>query len=166
MMSKVRIFINGTTLNYMEDNIVPEMNVIQGIKKLLRQNNHFEFYILNFCSQENAHEKEEINLFLDNFIPQIPSEKRLFMPIGEDMEKYLPQGIQLKDVLIDNASSRLKNWQYKGGIGIQILNGRNNAEEWSGARIDCRLDALLFAYQLQYFIVSAVQDEYEFDGKW
>lgn len=172
-MSNIRVFISavGTlfhwnSINGLEEDMIPESNVIQGIKKLMRKNEDFEFYTLDYYSKENVYEKEEINAFLDKFIPQIPKERRLFVPKGEDREKYMSQGIQSKDVLIGDCTLDLKDWAYKGGVGIQILNGRNNDEEWNGARLDCRLDSLLLAYQLQYFIVSSMQDEYEFERKW
>lgn len=167
-------FFNGNQIHIMKKpikergfftNLKPEKNVLKGIKKLIKKHEKsFEFYTLTNYSKVNSNEQSEKNILLEKYIPEIPRENRLFVPEGESMEDYIPNGIQITDVLVDDYAENLNKWKGKGGIGVQVLNGKNNDDEkWSGAKIDCRLDSLLFSYQLKYFVVDAVQDKDEFE---
>lgn len=107
---------------------------------------------------------EEQQAWLDRYLPEIPQENRLFVPLGQSKAQALGRPLTQEDVLVDGFSRNLPDWEKAGGVGIQSLNQANDAlTPWQGAfvRVEWNGDAVaaqvLLAGQdtLEHLIFSA-----------
>lgn len=107
----------------------PMMNVIQAIKEVVRSHPNVEVFILSAALQ-NDYAVPEKNAWLDKYLPEIDKDHRVFSVYGEDKGKYINQK---GDILLDDYSKNLVEWEAKGGKGIKILNGVNwSKKSWKG----------------------------------
>ena len=126
-------------------------NVIDGIRELMKSD-QYEFFVAS-CYLDDTGDcspLSEKNKWLDEELPEIGKSHRIFIPNGEDKTKYVPGGIRSTDVLLDDYTKNLKEWEAAGGIGIKVLNGLNATKgTWQGARIQNSLSGREFAENLK-----------------
>lgn len=109
----------------------PNINILKETKKLIEDGK--SIFILSSFLTDSEFALKEKNLWLDKYLPELPREKRIFVPYGDSKYKYLPSKITPSDYLIDDYTKNLLDWQQAGGIGIKFLNGINHINGvWQG----------------------------------
>jgi len=72
---------------------------------------------------------EEKNIWIDQFIPNIDKEHRIFVPCGIDKASFVVDALRHfltnKHVLVDDYTENLTGWHQAGGRAIKWLNGIN-----------------------------------------
>jgi hypothetical protein len=111
----------------------PQDKVIKAVKKLI--NAGHEVYTLSAYHKEVTETVDEKNDWLDQYLPEIDYDHRIFTHVGTEKTEYIPYGLQEDDVLLDDYNPNLVNWAEKGGIGIKLLNGINSAKSWDGVSV-------------------------------
>lgn len=140
-MAKIYVDMDGTLAKWHSEKSIEEVasagyfrslepiiSVVNAIRELCKTE---DVYILSsvFVDDHSINEKNE---WLDKYLPEIPSKKRVFVPYGMDKSVYLHSyiGTEHTDILIDDFTQNLKQWH---GIGIKVLNGMNNTHgTWNG----------------------------------
>lgn len=109
----------------------PMQHMIDAVEKLKNTSN-VEVYILSAYPSEGAmHDK---NAWLDEHIPFIDSEHRLFVPYGENKAEFLESiGLTASGkLLVSDYSKELHEWSEKEGYGLKVMNGFNgNHGTWT-----------------------------------
>lgn len=107
----------------------PMMNVINAVKHIIKNHPEVEVFILSAVITDE-HSRDEKHEWLDKFLPEIDREHRIFSVYGEDKGKYIhAKG----DILLDDYSKNLTEWESHGGKGIKLLNGVNwSKRSWKG----------------------------------
>lgn len=78
---------------------------------------------------------EEKNAWLDKYLPELPREKRLFVPCGTDKSVAVPGLIRPDDYLLDDYTKNLSEWE-PPARGIKLINGINHTNgTWQGDKI-------------------------------
>lgn len=129
----------------------PYESVVTAIKILIAYGANV--YALSAYMEENPYSVQEKNEWLDEFIPEIPAEKRIFCPCGTNKWEAVinasggtpPQ----ENLLLDDYSFNLHQWKEKGGVGIKLMNGVNgNNGTWQGEKISRFLPPLSIADEI------------------
>lgn len=109
----------------------PLTNVIEAVKILCKENH--EVYILSSVLKDSKFALDEKNRWLDAYLPEIPTERRLFPACGTSKKSVL-QEISIHDVLLDDFSRNLHDWN--PGHAIKLINGINGTKgTWKGDRV-------------------------------
>lgn len=106
----------------------PMQNVIDAVKNVYNQHPDVEVYILSSCLKESQYAEAEKNAWLDEHLPEIDAEHRLFPAFGEDKGTAIPEGIKENDFLLDDYSQNLFLFD-PPATGIKLLNGINHTRE-------------------------------------
>lgn len=122
-------------------NLEPHQNVVDAVKQIFQNEPHISVYVLSAVLADSATARDEKNLWLDKYLPEIDAAHRLFPPCGVDKASYLiaNYGIRIdkEDVLLDDYTKNLINWEMIGGRGLKLLNGINDTRgTWHGSRIE------------------------------
>ena len=60
-----------------------------------------------------------------------------FIPYGADKSEYLPRERWTRNILLDDYTQNLREWQRSGNIGVKYLNGINGTNgTWKGMVVD------------------------------
>lgn len=109
----------------------PNNYILEETKKLIREGK--DIYILSSVLSDSNYALKEKNIWLNKYLPELPTEKRIFVPYGDIKYKYLPSKITSFDYLIDDYTKNLLDWQKAGGTGIKFFNGINHIKGiWQG----------------------------------
>lgn len=112
----------------------PNENVLGAIKQLIADND-FDVYILSAYLTDSRYALEEKNAWLDKYLPELPQEKRLFVPCGTDKSVAVPGLIRPDDYLLDDYTKNLSEWE-PPARGIKLINGINHTNgTWQGDKI-------------------------------
>ena len=115
-------------------NLKPNENVLGAIKQLIADND-FDVYILSAYLTDSRYALEEKNAWLDKYLPELPQEKRLFVPCGTDKSVAVPGLIRPDDYLLDDYTKNLSEWE-PPARGIKLINGTNHTNgTWQGDKI-------------------------------
>lgn len=115
-------------------NLKPNENVLGAIKQLIADND-FDVYILSAYLTDSRYALEEKNAWLDKYLPELPQEKRLFVPCGTDKSVAVPGLIRPDDYLLDDYTKNLSKWE-PPARGIKLINGINHTNgTWQGDKI-------------------------------
>ena len=115
-------------------NLKPNENVLGAIKQLIADND-FDVYILSAYLTDSRYALEEKNAWLDKYLPELPQEKRLFVPCGTDKSVAVPGLIRPDDYLLDDYTKNLSEWE-PPAKGIKLINGINHTNvTWQGGKI-------------------------------
>lgn len=113
------------------ESLQPNEYILKETKKLIEEGRNV-FILSSFLSDSNYALKEKNN-WLDKYLPELPKERRIFVPYGECKYKYIPNKITSLDYLIDDYTKNLLDWKSVGGTGIKFLNGINHLKGvWQG----------------------------------
>ena len=105
----------------------PINNMVEALWQLSLHSDFEVFVLSHVLSEQAAIDKSE---WLDEYIPEIDQEHRIFVPYGSRKSEYIPDGILITDVLLDDFTQNLRQWE---GIPIKILNGINFSKKtWQG----------------------------------
>lgn len=109
-----------------------QQNIIAAVEKLCRW---YDVYILSAVFADN-HSVNDKNAWLDKYL-NIPQEKRIYVPCGEEKTKYVPNPKE-SDILLDDFSVNLHDWH---GIGVKVKNGINGTKgTWHGFEVNVNQD--------------------------
>lgn len=114
-------------------------HVVMAINKIVNENHDVEVYIMS-CVLPDKNDVSPIkqkNEWLDNYLPNIDTAHRIFVPDGEPKSKYVPNGVQKGDFLLDDYTKNLIEWESTGnGVGIKLLNQVNSSKgKWNGSKV-------------------------------
>lgn len=113
--------------------LTPQDKVVKAIKRLIA--NGAEVFILSAYTKEYPQGKDDKDYWLDTYLPEIDKEHRIYMISGQNKADFIPDGVHITDVLLDDYNKNLENWAEAGGTGIKLLNGLNNKKSWSGISV-------------------------------
>lgn len=143
MTTKSRLFIDldGTVArfydaspNYLEQmyekgyfrNLQPYEEMTEGIKLFMEQHKDVEVFTLSAkVNGEPPYCEAEKQEWLDEYLPEIDREHRLFTEIGHNKAEYIPNGISNTDVLYDDYNKNLIDWENSGGVALKCHNNIN-----------------------------------------
>lgn len=143
MKTKSRLFIDldGTVArfydaspNYLEEmyekgyfrNLQPYEKMTEGIKLFMEQHKDVEVFTLSAkVNGEPPYCEAEKQEWLDEYLPEIDREHRLFTEIGHNKAEYIPNGISKSDVLYDDYNKNLIDWENSGGVALKCHNNIN-----------------------------------------
>ncbi len=122
-------------------NLKPFEEIVEGIKTFKDNNPDVEVFILSAAvSGEPPYCRSEKHAWLDEHLPCIDRDHRIFTRVGEPKSKYIPGGISLNDFLLDDYNVGLEQWVADGGRAIKAKNNINhkglNGELWRGSLVD------------------------------
>lgn len=115
--------------------LAPQENVIQAIRSIIRERPDIEVFILSAVLGDSKYALNEKKEWLDQHLPEIDAEHRIFPPCGADKKEYIPGGVRETDFLLDDYTHNLTLW-HPPGHGIKLLNGINHSRgTWEQDRI-------------------------------
>lgn len=191
MTTKSRLFIDldGTVArfydaspNYLEEmyekgyfrNLQPYENMTEGIKLFMEQHKDVEVFALSAkVNGEPPYCEAEKQEWLDEYLPEIDREHRLFTEIGHNKAEYIPNGISNTDVLYDDYNKNLIDWENSGGVALKCHNNINmkglgayggDKVMWEGQVLKNDIEPQDIANSL-YETVSAAQSMSNVNGK-
>jgi len=113
-------------------NLEPLQNVVDAIKEIIRTHPEKQIYVMSSVLSDSRYALLEKNEWLDQYLPEVDLEHRIFPPCGENKLDYVPGGIRGTDHLLDDYTHNLVLWE-PPAKGIKLLNGINHTKEsWSG----------------------------------
>lgn len=113
-------------------NLEPVENVIEAVRLIKAEHPEIEVYILSSVLSDSEYALAEKNEWLNQYLPEIDAEHRLFPPCGVNKASYVPDGIGVTDFLLDDYTHNLTSWE-PPARGIKLLNGINHTNEtWNG----------------------------------
>lgn len=116
-------------------NLKPFSEVVEAVKQLYLEDNNIEVFILSAVLSDSQYALQEKQEWLDQYLPEIDSDHRVFCACGTDKKLAVPDGIRVNDFLLDDYTANLKDWE-PPAIGIKILNGINDTNKsWQGERV-------------------------------
>lgn len=191
MTTKSRLFIDldGTVArfydaspNYLEQmyekgyfrNLQPYEEMTEGIKLFMEQHKDVEVFTLSAkVNGEPPYCEAEKQEWLDEYLPEIDREHRLFTEIGHNKAEYIPNGISKGDVLYDDYNKNLIDWENSGGVALKCHNNINmkglgayggDKVMWEGQVLKNDIEPQDIANSL-YETVSAAQSMSSVNGK-
>lgn len=191
MTTKSRLFIDldGTVArfydaspNYLEQmyekgyfrNLQPYEEMTEGIKLFMEQHKDVEVFALSAkVNGEPPYCEAEKQEWLDEYLPEIDREHRLFTEIGHNKAEYIPNGISNTDVLYDDYNKNLIDWENSGGVALKCHNNINmkglgayggDKVMWEGQVLKNDIEPQDIANSL-YETVSAAQSMSSVNGK-
>ena len=113
------------------ESLKPNNYLQEEVKNLIKEGK--DIYILSSFLSDSDYSLKEKNIWLNKYLPELPVQKRIFVPYGDVKYKYLPSKITSFDYLIDDHTKNLLDWKEAGGTGIKFLNGINHIKGvWQG----------------------------------
>lgn len=118
-------------------NLKPNEDLVSEVNRLIDQGENI--YILSCVLPESKYALEEKKEWLREYVPNLPEDKYIFVPYGQNKADYLKEHyspITNHDYLIDDYTQNLQEWKEYGGIGVKYLNGINHTRgTWKGLMI-------------------------------
>lgn len=119
----------------------PHEEVVNAVKSLVREK-AFDVYVLSCVlpDKDGVSPSDQKHQWLNKFLPEVDMEHRIFVPNGEDKKLHLPGGIKQGDILLDDYTKNLLQWEESGiGTGVKVLNYVNSTKgKWNGSMISCK----------------------------
>lgn len=113
------------------ESLKPNNYLLEEVKNLIKEGK--DIYILSSFLSDSDYALKEKNIWLNKYLPELPVQKRIFVPYGDVKYKYLPSKITSFDYLIDDHTKNLLDWKEAGGTEIKFLNGINHIKGvWQG----------------------------------
>ena len=113
----------------------PQENVVTAIRRLARDPS-VQVYVLSAVLFDSHYALDEKNSWLDRYLPELGREQRIFVPCGGSKALYISSALCPEDILLDDYTVNLEDWQEHGGTGVKLLNGINHTRgSWTGARL-------------------------------
>jgi 5'(3')-deoxyribonucleotidase len=122
--------------NYMEKMFEPNYfatlkpyAIVDTIKEIIKEMPIVKVMVLSACV-DTEYCEEEKQIWLDHYLPEIPQENRAFCKVGEDKTELarLLVGKDDINILLDDYSVNLEQWQAQGWVAIKYVNGINDKQ--------------------------------------
>lgn len=143
-------------------NLKPQMNVIDGIRYIIRNNPEIEVFILSAVLSDSIYAIPEKNAWLDKYLPEIDEKHRLYPKCEENKKEFLEHkqgGIDPNDFLLDDYSKNLHSWD-PPAKGIKVMNGINGKNgTWVKDKISIEIDGEKFADCVLSIMKNRTQQE-------
>lgn len=98
--------------------------------KTLMNDCNVDVYILSSLLADSEFILKEKNEWLDKHLPELPFEKRIFVPEGVAKSTFINSKLNglhnSTNVLIDDYTVNLVKWEEDGYLALKMLNGLNN----------------------------------------
>lgn len=110
----------------------PYQNIVDTITNL---KDIYDIYVISCVIQkeDTPNPLIEKNEWLNEYLPWIDENHRIFVPDGENKTNYIPNGVQISDFLIDDYTKNLTDFRTAGGQGVKLLNDVNGGYgSWKG----------------------------------
>lgn len=149
MDGTIVIFKQGKTIEEISEpgyfrQLQPIYNMLLAAESIA-ENKKYEVFILSHYMTECA--KQDKNEWLNQYLPMIDEEHRIFVPYGMNKSEMLPLPRRSHDVLIDDLSLNLHKWD---GIGIKVLNGINGTKKtWKGYMVSSNSQPTIIAKTIE-----------------
>lgn len=115
-------------------NLEPQQRVVDAVKDLVSRGN-VEVFIMSAYLADSQYALSEKNEWADRYLPEIDMSHRIFPPCGESKLQYIPNGVRVTDVLLDDYTVNLNDWE-PPAIGVKLLNDINSTKgTWQGQKI-------------------------------
>lgn len=115
-------------------NLLPNQKVVDEVNSIIAKG--YDVYVLSCVLPESQYAKNEKVEWLKEYLPQLKTEKQIFVPYGRNKAEYLKENyspITNQDYLLDDYTKNLIEWKEYGGIGIKYFNGINHTHAtWKG----------------------------------
>lgn len=116
------------------ENLAPMKVTVDAINSIIENHPDIEVFILSAYLSDSEYALREKQRWLDQYLPSIDLNHRIFCPCGSQKRAYVPDGIKPTDVLLDDYTKNLMEWE-PPARGIKLLNGINDTRQtWQGAR--------------------------------
>ncbi|MEY8369791.1 hypothetical protein AALA24_13645 [Anaerovoracaceae bacterium 42-11] len=133
-------------------NLKPLSNVVDAVRLLI--DDGIDVYILS-AVLDNPYAPDEKRQWINSHIPEIEDRHIIFVPCGADKSEYVPENIQMQDILLDDYSRNLHRWK---GCGIKLRNGINGTHgTWKGASVDYSMPPEELAEKIKEAISAQVK---------
>lgn len=121
-------------------NLKPFEEACQAISELAKSDK-YEIYILSAAVDgEPPYCRAEKTEWINKHLPFIDKNHVIFTKVGQDKANFIPGGIRHTDILLDDYTKNLLEWERAGGISIKAKNNINckglYGEPWYGAVVD------------------------------
>lgn len=127
-------------------NLPPQQNVIDAVRILSRRED-IEIFVLS-AVLPTPYAQQEKDAWLNDYLPEIDSAHRIYVPCGEDKGKYIGHTLGKDDLLLDDYSKNLHSW-CPPGSAIKLMNGINgNFRTWQGNRVSMDQPAMKISEKL------------------
>ncbi|MBQ7131220.1 MAG: hypothetical protein IJO29_01490 [Oscillospiraceae bacterium] len=119
------------------ESLKPFDDFVYGLRLYMQANPKVEVYILSAAVDgEPPYCRAEKNDWIDQYLPEIDKEHRIFTKVGQDKSDFIPGGIRSTDYLYDDYNKNLEEWRASGGCAIKCKNNINHrglvGELWNG----------------------------------
>lgn len=118
-------------------NLEPNNDILSDVNRLIHEGK--DVYILSCVLPESQYALEEKKEWLKEYVPDLPEDKYIFVPYGQNKADYLKKHyspITNSDYLVDDYTKNLQEWKDYGGVGIKYLNGINHTRgTWKGLMV-------------------------------
>ena len=116
-------------------NLAPQPLAIKAYRKLMKK---YDIYILSCYLTDSPYALQEKKAWVEKYLP---GARCIFVPYGESKADAILSATGMpigpNDILIDDHSPNIIDWDEKGGVGIKYLNGINGAgNQWKGRRVE------------------------------
>lgn len=136
----------------------PFENIVKGVKAFMEEYPEVDVYVLSaYLDTEPPFVVSEKNKWLDEYLPEIPAERRIFTRAGENKADYIG-GIGENDYLLDDYNKNLFEFEAAGAHSIKFRNDVNHQGRgayggeagplWDGQIISFDAPPMAIAYDL------------------
>lgn len=116
-------------------NLKPIPNMIKAVKFFLEKYPEIEVFSLSSVLTDSKYALEEKNAWIDEHLPEIDRNHRLYPPCGSSKKEYVLDKLRYigkNDYLVDDYTQNLLDWE-PPAKGIKLLNGINHTNQtWKG----------------------------------
>lgn len=168
---KMQQIVNDTlhTPNYFYD-LKPHDNTVQAIRQIIEEGTADVYIVSCFLPDTPcypaSHPLVDKNRWLDKYFGEIliPQNKRLFVPDGEPkastIELFYDIKLGAEDILLDDYTKNLMDWEKHGSLGLKYMNGINGTKgTWNGPVLNGKD---INAQQIKENLISYLQNIKEF----
>lgn len=124
----------------------PFENMVAGIRQFMKDHPDVEVFVLSArVLSEPPYCEAEKNAWLDEHLPEIDREHRIYTEVGKPKADFIPNGIGKNDYLLDDYNKGLNQWLFDGGSAIKCHNNINQkglgayggsaGRMWAGAMV-------------------------------
>lgn len=128
-------------------NRVPEDDIIEALRILSEDG--ADIYILSCCLNDTYIPRDK-DVWCERHMPFIPHDHRILVPYSKDKAQYIEGGIGKDDLLIDDHTPNLKEWEKSGGTAVKFLNGINwKHRTWQGPVIHADMPPFMMSEEIR-----------------